>query len=104
MNTDTRSDPGSSDVGAIAIALASFVADPAIAYVARESSPVCVRDERFAADADRVDRIRGDRFGDGANRSRASQLTRATPAILREPIMRTAEPRRSTGPEESAGA
>jgi hypothetical protein len=49
--------------------------------LARESSRVHARDERFAADADRVDRIRGDRFGDGANRSRASQLTRATPAI-----------------------
>ena len=54
--------------------------------MARESSRVGARDERFAADADRVDRIRGDRFGDRANRSRASQLTRATPRNPREAI------------------
>jgi hypothetical protein len=55
--------------------------DGTTATVARESSRVGGRDERFAAAAGRVDRIGGDRFGDGANRSRASQLTRATPAV-----------------------
>jgi hypothetical protein len=52
-----------------------------IEIVARESSRAGVRDERFAADADRVDRNPGDRFGDCASRSRASQLTSATAAI-----------------------
>ena len=49
--------------------------------VARESSRVGARHERFAADADRVDRNHGDRFGDGASWSMASQLTRSTLAI-----------------------
>jgi hypothetical protein len=39
---------------------------------ARESSRVGPRDKRFAAHADGLDRIRGDRFGDAVNRSRAS--------------------------------
>jgi hypothetical protein len=52
-----------------------------IQIVARESSRVGVRDECFAADADRVDRNHGDRFGHGASRSMASQLTRSTLAI-----------------------
>ena len=52
-----------------------------LAFVARESSRVGARDERFGAEANRMDRIRGDRFGDGANPSRAGQLTRAAPAI-----------------------
>jgi hypothetical protein len=58
-------------------------ADASSATVASESSRLGARDERFAADAGRVDRIRGDRFGDGANRSRASQLTRDTPRSAR---------------------
>ena len=56
---------------------------PTMQIVASESSRLGARDERFAADAGRVDRIRGDRFGDGANRSRASQLTRDTPRSAR---------------------
>ena len=72
--------------------------------MARESSRVGARDERFAADAARVDRIRGDRFGDGASRSRASQLTRATPRNPRDPITPTAEPRRTLRAQQSADA
>jgi hypothetical protein len=53
----------------------------AIPFVARESSRAGVRDECFAAHADRVDRNHGDRFGDVASRSMASQLTRSTLAI-----------------------
>jgi hypothetical protein len=52
-----------------------------IGAVARESSRADARDERFDADADRVDRNHGDRFGYRASRSMASQLTRSTLAI-----------------------
>jgi hypothetical protein len=52
-----------------------------IGNVARESSRTNARDERFAADADRVDPNHGDRFGDCASWSMASQLTRSNLAI-----------------------
>jgi hypothetical protein len=73
-----------------------------MACVARESSRVGARDERFAEDADRVDRIRGDRFGDGANRPRASQLTRATPAVRANQSRGRPSPDARSGPEGSA--
>ena len=72
--------------------------------MARESSRVGARGECFAADADRVDRIRGDRFGDGAGRSRASQLTRATPAIRANQSRGRPSPNDRPGPEGSADA
>jgi hypothetical protein len=78
--------------------------DAASETVARESSPVGERDERFAADADRADRIRGDRFGDGANRSGASQLTRATPAIRANQSRGRPSPDDRPRPEGSADA
>ena len=92
-----RSVAGLERPGPVSPRESSPVADLAIACVARESSPVGARDERFAADADRVDRIRGDRFSDGANRPKASQLPKATPAI------RTNQSRGRPSPDDGPG-
>ena len=72
--------------------------------VARESSRVGARDERFAAGADRVDRIRGDRFGDGANQLRTSQLTRADSQSARTNHADGRAPTIDPGPSGSADA
>ena len=62
------------------------------------------RETSAAADVGRVDRIRGDRFGDGANRSTASLLTSATPATRAIQSRGRPSPDDRPGPEGSADA